>query len=59
MVAANFACSRPIKRVLRNVALKNFGFIGIEAKRKPAVITAWTTPFDVVGLAPGWSPQID
>jgi hypothetical protein len=44
---------------LRNVALKNFGFIGIEAKRKPAVITAWTTPFDVVGLAPGWSPQID
>jgi len=59
MVAANFACSRPTKRALRNVVLKNFGFIGIEAKRKPAVITAGTTPFDVVSLAPGWSPQID
>ena len=59
MVAANFACSRPTKRALRNVVLKNFGFIGIEAKRKPAVITAWTTPFDVFRPAPDWPPQID
>jgi hypothetical protein len=59
MVAANFACSRPTERVLRNVTLKNFDFIGIEAKRKPGVITAWTTPFDEVRIAPGWSPQIE
>jgi hypothetical protein len=59
MVAANFACSRPTNRVLRNVALNPFGFIGVEAKRKPAVITAWTAPFDVVRLAPDCSTQID
>jgi hypothetical protein len=59
MVAANFACFCPTNRVLRNVALNSFGFIGIEAKRKPAVITAWTTPFDVVRLARDWLPQID
>jgi hypothetical protein len=59
MVAANFACSCPTNRVLRNVALDSFGFIGIEARGKPAVITAWTAPFDVVGLTPDWSPQID